>query len=577
MAWRFSPYAVPLFASAVLLLGIIVLAWRERAAKGARLLAILSVTTVLYVGGYAFELSGTTLEWVKFWIRFEYIGIACVPFVLLALILVYTGHEKYLTPLNVAMMSVIPAITIVLAWTSNYHDWMWRDMHLQAYGRQWLIAFSTGPWYWVNVSAVWVIVVVGLVVLFPVFMREQGIYRAQSRLMLVALACPMAAYAIYLSKVIPIPVDVTAYALALTAIVMAWMVLNTQFLDLMPVARQVVLDNLPDAVIVVDARSRVIHLNPTARTLIGPGAAAQLGKPFPLVFPDQLVSVMAGNPGKKSQEIAFFQQGEVRCWEARLSPLLNRYGNSDGSLIVLRDVSERKHADEERERLITNLDAFAHTVAHDLKNLVTVLLTYSVSLQEDLTTMTTSDILGYLAVMVESGQKLNNVIDALLLLARVDKMASIPIAPLNMGAIVAQARKRLTVLIAQAGADICEPETWPVTLGYAPWIEEVWVNYLSNAIKYGGTPPLITVSAVVLPDGKVQFSVQDGGPGFTAEQQRQLFMPFQQLHQLHTNGHGLGLSIVMSIVQRLGGEVSAQSVPGRGSTFSFTLPGPPAS
>ncbi len=576
MAWRFSPYAVPLFASAVLLLGIIVLTWRERAAKGARPLIILSLATMLYVGGYAFELSGTTLDWVMFWIRIEYIGIACVPFALLALILLYTGHERFLTPLNVTVMAVIPMMTIVFAWTSGYHDWLWRDMHMEAYGRQWLFAFSTGPWYWVNVTEVWAMIAVGLIVLVPIFVREQGIYRTQSGLMLLALSFPMIAYTLYLAGVFSIPIDVTAYSLALTSIVMAWMVLNNQFLDLMPVARQAVLDNLPDAVIVVDAQSRVVHLNPTAQSLIGPQAAAQVGKPFSLILPEQLTGVLESAPEVRSHEVPFIQNGETHCWDVRLSPLMNRFGDSDGSLVVLRDISERKRADEERERLITSLDAFAHTVAHDLKNLVTVLLTYSVTLQEDFKTISAAEIFDYLGVMVESGQKLNSVIDALLLFAHVDNMNAIPIVPLDMGKIVTQARRRLVVLIEQHHAQLCAPEKWPVALGYAPWVEEVWVNYLSNAIKYGGTPPLVTMSAVAQPDGTIWFSVQDDGPGLTAEQQAQLFTPFRELHQLRTDGHGLGLSIVLSIVQKLGGKVFVESTPGHGSTFAFTLPGSPA-
>jgi signal transduction histidine kinase len=108
-------------------------------------------------------------------------------------------------------------------------------------------------------------------------------------------------------------------------------------------------------------------------------------------------------------------------------------------------------------------------------------------------------------------------------------------------------------------------------LGYGPWVEEVWANYVSNAIKYGGTPPRVEVGATSLPDGMVRFWVRDNGPGIAPENQARLFAEFERL-QTKAEGHGLGLSIVKRIVQRLGGQVGVESQAGQGSTFSFTLP-----
>jgi signal transduction histidine kinase len=109
-------------------------------------------------------------------------------------------------------------------------------------------------------------------------------------------------------------------------------------------------------------------------------------------------------------------------------------------------------------------------------------------------------------------------------------------------------------------------------LGYAPWIEEVWVNYLSNAIKYGGRPPRVELGAETQPGGLVRFWVRDNGPGIAPEAQVRLFVPFTRLDQVRAKGHGLGLSIVRRIVEKLGGQVGVISTPGQGSVFSFTLP-----
>jgi signal transduction histidine kinase len=103
-------------------------------------------------------------------------------------------------------------------------------------------------------------------------------------------------------------------------------------------------------------------------------------------------------------------------------------------------------------------------------------------------------------------------------------------------------------------------------------VEEIWVNYLSNALKYSGRPPHIVLGAARQPDRRVRFWVQDNGRGIHPEDQAKLFMPFSQLSQAQTEGHGLGLSIVQRIVEKLGGEVDVESEPGQGSTFSFILP-----
>ena len=167
-----------------------------------------------------------------------------------------------------------------------------------------------------------------------------------------------------------------------------------------------------------------------------------------------------------------------------------------------------------------------------------------------------------------------NIIDALLLLAGVREM-EVPIEPLNMEFVVEEARQRLAHLNKQYGVTVVLPDEWPTAMGYSPWVEEIWVNYLSNGIKYGGHPPRLTLGATAEPDNMLRFWIQDNGVGITPEMREELFMPFTQLNLRHDSGYGLGLSIVQRIVERLGGEVGAETKPGQGSLFWFTLPAVP--
>jgi two-component system sensor histidine kinase/response regulator len=134
------------------------------------------------------------------------------------------------------------------------------------------------------------------------------------------------------------------------------------------------------------------------------------------------------------------------------------------------------------------LDAFAHTVAHDLKNPLTGLIGYSGLLESRYTTLPTEQVSNFLRAIARTSRKLDTIIDELLLLAGVRKMDKIEPQRLDMAGIVAEAQGRLTDLIEEYKAEIVVPEAkaWPAALGRGPWVEEVWANYLSNAIKYGG-------------------------------------------------------------------------------------------
>lgn len=220
------------------------------------------------------------------------------------------------------------------------------------------------------------------------------------------------------------------------------------------------------------------------------------------------------------------------------------------------------------------LDAFSHTVAHDLKQPLTSILGYADVLRKNHTTLA-PDIVGqFLNVIATTSQKMASIIEELLLLASVRSMKEIDVQPLEMGTIIAEARGRLLNVIEEHQAQFSIAESWPVVLGYAPWIEAVWTNYISNAIKYGGDPPHVTLGSAVLDGGWVEYWVKDNGPGLSPEEQARLFTPFERLHQVRIEGRGLGLSIVQRIVKKLGGQVGVDSegLPDHGSRFFFTLP-----
>jgi signal transduction histidine kinase len=231
----------------------------------------------------------------------------------------------------------------------------------------------------------------------------------------------------------------------------------------------------------------------------------------------------------------------------------------------------REHA-LELEARNKELDAFAHTVAHDLQGPLANLLGYTTVLQESWFDFPQEQLTEILGTVARVARKMSNIIDELLLLASVRKEEA-HITPMEMSQIIGEVQRRLDYMLKEYGAELILPDSWPVALGYAPWIEEVWANYLSNAIKYGGQPPRLEVGATPQADGMIRFWVRDNGAGLTPAAQSHLFTPFATLNQVRAKGHGLGLSIVQRIVEKLGGQVGVESQVGQGSLFYFSLPG----
>ena len=248
---------------------------------------------------------------------------------------------------------------------------------------------------------------------------------------------------------------------------------------------------------------------------------------------------------------------------------------------LVQEISERKRIENalrqqalELEARNEELDAFSHTVAHDLKEPLAVLMGYSEVLKESYIKISRAELDACLGGISRTSLKMTSIIGELLLLASVRQMDQIEVTPMNMGNVVNEIHVRLGDMIKSRKAEIFIPEVWPVAVGYGPWVEEVWVNYVSNAIKYGGCPPRVALGATRLNGSTVRFWVRDNGPGLTEEERTRLFTPFTRLKQVRAKGHGLGLSIVRRIIEKLGGEVGVESTVGQGSVFYFTLPAP---
>jgi len=244
-------------------------------------------------------------------------------------------------------------------------------------------------------------------------------------------------------------------------------------------------------------------------------------------------------------------------------------------------------------------DTFARVLAGDLRGPLETIVSFAQVLEDDYAALPDEELRRYLHTIAQKGRDMVGVIDELLAVqAGLPREIEEEIGPLDMASVVAEALERLSYVIEEHQAEIILPESWPVALGHGPWVEEVWVNYLSNAIKYGGRPPRVELGASPPPippsgvslsippagaspsippaggeeGGQIRFWVLDNGPGLTPEEQVRLFAPAARRDRVRDAEYGLGLALVQRIVEKLGGQVGVESEVGRGSVFFFTLP-----
>ncbi len=246
---------------------------------------------------------------------------------------------------------------------------------------------------------------------------------------------------------------------------------------------------------------------------------------------------------------------------------------SAAEISQLRNVELQRQIDA-REQLIADLEAFSHMVAHDLRNpLASVMMSISMVL-ELMSHKLDADILEYLTIARDMAERMGVIIRELLVLASV-RQKDVTLVIVDMQVLVESALNVLAYQVERTEAEIILPDEWPQVFGYPAWIEEIWTNYISNAIKYGGSPPKVELGYTREGKGRVRFWVKDNGDGILPEQHEKLFATFSRLNRTDAKGYGLGLSIVQRIASKLDGDVGVESegISGEGSTFYFTLPG----
>ncbi len=237
------------------------------------------------------------------------------------------------------------------------------------------------------------------------------------------------------------------------------------------------------------------------------------------------------------------------------------------AMAFITDISARKKAEDNLKKRNEELNAYSQTVAHEINSTLNVVVGLSSLLTESLNTNLNDEQINHLEVIRDSAEKVSSIVNELLFFAGTHS-EDVELSRIDSTEIIRAVIARLRAEIDERKAEIILTEGIPVCLGYGPWVEEIWFNLISNALKYGGTPPEIRIF-YTLKDNLIKFSVQDNGTGWINKTSK------ENSHNLNPDkkitGFGLGLPIVRRIIDKLGGTIEIQSSQDAGSTVSFTL------
>jgi diguanylate cyclase (GGDEF)-like protein/PAS domain S-box-containing protein len=311
-------------------------------------LSLLMLCVAEWSLGYAIGLGTTSLPAKIFWAQVQYLGIVLIPVAWLAFSLQYTGYNQWLTPRNLVLLSIIPLITLLLVWTNTTHGLIWSQTRLVQQDGRATLGLLYGSWFWVQLAFAYLLVLIGTVLFIVEFVHRPALYRSQLGLVLLGLAFPLAGNVIRVARLSPIPdLDLTPFAFTLTGVVVAWGLFRFHLFDILPVAHSAVLKSMLEGVIVADQDDRVVDMNPAAERFTGHCLQATIGRTLDELFPQYPMLIEGFRSGEvQGQEITYQDGQSERALDVQMTTLRDLQAQIKGHLIVLRDVTERKAAEE---------------------------------------------------------------------------------------------------------------------------------------------------------------------------------------------------------------------------------------
>ncbi|MBE9602106.1 histidine kinase N-terminal 7TM domain-containing protein [Pedobacter sp. MC2016-24] len=584
MDFIFNPYAITLiFCSTITIFFSARLLGRK--GEAVRWFGFMLLSNALWSMAYGFELASQNLEQIKFLIRVEYVGITTLPLYWFLFCLQLSGKECwYKKKRNIAVLIVVTVLTNVMVWTNDYHHLHYKSLTLDTSGDFPMVHIVRGVWYQLFTLYFYLMLAMGSYLLLMRMRKSDQVYRKQNFTILFAALIPWLSNLAYLLGFRPLKnLDLTPFAFIVTLILTGLAIYRFRLFDILPVAREKVLDLIQDSYLVIDGKNRVLDYNQSFKKyLVDYQGKKLIGMEMQTLFPEQdgLMNFLKNHQSGKTELTIKTSMGFYEL-EAEVMHLNENQLNNEVTVIKLQDLTNLKQEalksklqTEELGKLNQLKDKIFSIIAHDVRgplvNLSEVLKMVSndtISLEEikQIAPILGKDIL-YTTDLLENilhwsrsqlkGYGINKVVFDLRNMILNEVNYHLPSAT----------SKHIHII----------HDVFPGLMVYADMImiQIVVRNLLNNAIKFCSEGCEIHITAVYKPEGMIMLCIADNGIGISKPALEKLFTGLNNSTRgtMNEKGTGLGLQVCKDFMERNNGQIWAESEEGKGASFYLTLP-----
>ena len=339
------------------------------------------IAAAIWSGGYGIEVLLEHLDNKLLLVPLEYVGISTVPVFWFITAAHLTGRIRTVSPRLLLILLVVPMITVTLTATNSSHNLMWHDAMMVGDPGSVSVIFERGPWFWVSWIYSYLAFFAGFGFLLYRAFTETSMFRSQMIATLAAGIIPLAANLLFLTDLNPLgSFDPTPMSFAASGVIIAFSYLRFKLFDLVPIALDILVERIPDAIFVLNSDGYIVDANPAAELLVAPEDSVLIGMHLCDVLPGDLSDheLCSGDPAAIIGDVVIASPtgAEPMTYAPTVTKLLEDVGTTEstGRLVILRDVTDQRKASEMLRRLarITTLNEITTAVAetHDLESIM---------------------------------------------------------------------------------------------------------------------------------------------------------------------------------------------------------------
>ena len=344
--YKITPY-VSIYAITIVLSAIVAyIIFKRRNVAGGKSLTLMMIAIMEWTITGALELSAVSLESKIFWSKVAYFGTTTAPVLFLLFVIEYNHIRYWLKRRNIILLFVFPFITLILAFTNELHGLIWYGYSPGLPGTN-IIIYGHGVLWWITLTAYsYLCFITGSFLLLRSALKFPKVYYRQMIAMISAAVIAWGGSITYVFGFSPVPgLDTTPICLTITGLILAVAVLRLNLLDIVPIARDLLIETMSDCVLVLENHNRVVDINPSAQKLFGVSLKDAAGKHIGNILSgkENLVEMICNESSLRSEIL--FDPLKPLWYEMTRSVLVEKNGESYVKLIVLRDITERKVAE----------------------------------------------------------------------------------------------------------------------------------------------------------------------------------------------------------------------------------------